>query len=1112
MDARSETLSSSGFRRLPVYAAAVMMAEACLVLIGWAFGIAALREVISGLPPMAPLTAFTLIFAAASLWLGSRAEAGWGYGWRNFAAQFLACSVLVAALLALSQYVFSVQTGIDRLFFPGHPAQISPHTAIAFLFGGSALLLLATSSLRKWSQVLAMLMLAAVWLALVGYIYRVRFLYGISEQSGMSPLTVFAFIMLGLGLLSATAEMGLMQLLFGESVGGVMARRLLPAAVLIPIVLGWLRMAGQRAELYDLNFGITLTVVTSTFMFVALIWLNARQLQILDRKRSHAEAQLREANDGLERRVIERTADLHRTNADLQNENAERRRTEQALSESENRLQRALRAAKMDAFEADLVTGRVRRTENAMMLLGLGIECTTEEFFQLIHPEDLPRFMLLVQSFAPERDRYQIEYRVIRPDGETAWLSEEAEVSFDEQGRPIRVAGVIVDVTARKEADSALRESVERFHALVDVSAQIVWTADVNGAVVEDSPSWRAFTGQTYEQWKGRGWLDALHPDDRVSAEELWRAAVAEKSPVSTEYRLRHVSGEWRWTAVRAVPLFRPNGSVYEWVGMNQDITERKQAEEALRESQARLAGLIESAMDGIITANTEQRIVLFNAAAEKMFGVPASEAIGQPLWRFIPERFRAAHEHHIHSFGEAGVTSRAMGALGAVSGLRSNGEEFPIEASISQIEVAGERLYTVILRDITERMRAEAEREELLNREKLLRAQAETANRLKDEFLATVSHELRTPLNHIFGWVTLLRAGKLSADEVARALETIERNARAQKRLIEDLLDVSRIITGKLRLDVRLVEPEPIIRAAVEAVRPAAEAKEIRLQVILDPYVDRIPVDPDRLQQIVWNLVFNAIKFTPRGGRVQVQIERIKSQVEIAVSDTGQGIKPEFLPYVFERFRQEDASSTRRYGGLGLGLAIVRHLTELHGGSVSVDSPGEGQGATFKIRLPLTIADTIRAETVGRHPAIGGGIKSEDLPKLDGLKVLAVDDEPDARELLKAILEPAGALVRTAGGMREALDAIDQWPPDVLVSDIGMPNGDGYDLIRAVRKMESSIGRKMQAVALTAYARAEDRMRALASGYQMHVGKPVEPAELIAVLASLSERLDKRK
>jgi PAS domain S-box-containing protein len=394
-------------------------------------------------------------------------------------------------------------------------------------------------------------------------------------------------------------------------------------------------------------------------------------------------------------------------------------------------------------------------------------------------------------------------------------------------------------------------------------------------------------------------------------------------------------------------------------------------------------------------------------------------------------------------------------------------------------------------------------------------RQEAETANRLKDEFLATVSHKLRTPLNAMLGWTRMLRSGKLDASSTARALESIERNSKAQQQIIEDILDVSRIITGKLRLDVSLVEIAPAIEAAVEALRPTAEAKGIRLKVILDTNPNLVHGDSNRLQQIIWNLLSNAIKFTPKGGRVQLILERVNSHIEVTVSDTGLGISKEFLPYVFERFQQADSSASRQYGGLGLGLAIVRHLVELHGGTVTGTSSGLNLGSIFIVKLPLAIMReglnrSDQESPLHFHKGVLSGLPSDYAMDLSGLKVLVVDDEADARELMSMVLQQCGAEVQAASSTREALKVLEDWRPDVLISDIGMPGEDGYVLIKKVRALHADRGGRTPAAALTAYARSEDRLRALAAGYHTHVVKPVEPSELAAVVASLAGRTGK--
>ncbi|HYD48674.1 MAG TPA: ATP-binding protein [Terriglobales bacterium] len=416
----------------------------------------------------------------------------------------------------------------------------------------------------------------------------------------------------------------------------------------------------------------------------------------------------------------------------------------------------------------------------------------------------------------------------------------------------------------------------------------------------------------------------------------------------------------------------------------------------------------------------------------------------------------------------------------------------------------AGEDELGLLVRTFNEMLGQIQKRDQELER---ARVEAETANRAKDEFLAVVSHELRTPLSPVLAWARMLRTGQLNQERSERALEVIERNVKSQAQLIEDLLDVSRIITGKLRLDVRPVDIANVVEAAVESVRPTADIRNIRIQVSIDPRLMTIAGDPERLKQVLWNLLSNALKFTPAGGHIEVHVQRVEDHVEISVTDSGKGIDPAFLPYVFDRFRQADSTSTRAHGGLGLGLSIVRHLVELHGGRARAQSAGEGHGSTFTVELPITPLQSIPA--IDRPPVLDGTRDSKPAPppiSLSGLRVLAVDDDLDTLETLRVLLEQSGAEVRTAASAAMGLESLRSWLPDLLISDIGMPGEDGYSLIRHVRALPAEEGGAIPALALTAYARVEDRLQVLSAGFQMHVPKPLEPAELIAVVHSLAE------
>ena len=532
-----------------------------------------------------------------------------------------------------------------------------------------------------------------------------------------------------------------------------------------------------------------------------------------------------------------------------------------------------------------------------------------------------------------------------------------------------------------------------------------------------------------------------------------------------------------------------------------------------------------ELAAQGIVTTDGDLNVVQWNHWMEEHTGKRAQDVIGNNLLDLFPELVERRLDRHYKWAleGQVRVLSQALhGYLISMPSVSTERGYTQMQQAvrISPLSHEGRVIGTLtIIEDVTERVAREAElqsqieaRTRLLASEKLARSEAERANRLKDEFLATISHELRNPLNAILGWAHMMRLGKLTPANAERAVETIYRNAKSQAQLVADLLDVSRIISGKLRLDVRTVDLISIVNAAIDSVRPAIDAKGIQLQTILDQETGPISGDADRLQQIVWNLLTNAVKFTPKGGRIQVKVQRIDSHAEIVVSDSGVGISKEFLPYVFDRFRQADASTTRIHGGLGLGLSIVRQLVDLHGGSASVHSEGEGKGATFTIMLPFVGVTGDEKEPEPAQPAQGeADIPFEGLPSLQGLKVLVVDDEADTRELICEVLKECGSEVIMCRSVAEALVALEQYKPDILISDLGMPDEDGYSLISKIRALPAERGGQIPAAALTAYARAEDRMRVLRSGFQFHLPKPVDSAELVTVVASLAGRAYKR-
>jgi PAS domain S-box-containing protein len=786
--------------------------------------------------------------------------------------------------------------------------RMAPSAAFAFLLNGVALTMLdvETRGGTRPAQHLGLIALFLSLLVALGHAYQTSLLQNFIAARGwpeMTALMAMIFVALSIGVVCARPRNGLISLLSSAGSSGYVAQRLLPAAIVIPVISGLSALLGVKAGYFEVTFGALLITAASILFFLWLIWRSAMRLRDIDAERALAETSLRKAYSALQKRVGEQAAELMRANQDVWAEMVERERVvEESREES---------------------TGRI-------------------------------------------------------------W------------------------------AEARLRESEARFKLMVEHAPAMIWLSGADKVCDFFNKSWLGYTGRTATfmlQGAENGWAEDLHPEDIDRCLKIYDEAFAGRREFTMEYRMRRHDGHYRWVLNHGAPLF------------NFDATD---------------------ATDG----------------AERVF--------------------------------------------------------------------AGYMGYCVDVHERKERERQiENERDEFLSREKVLRGETEDVNRLKDEFLATVSHELRAPLNAIQGWVKLLRDGRLSPEETARALETIERGVRAQNRIISDLLDVSRIITGKLRLDARPIQPAAAIESAVESLRPVADAKEIDIELVLDNQAGPIAGDSDRLRQIVWNLVSNAIKFTPEQGQVQVKLERAEEHVEITVNDTGAGIAPDFLPFVFDRFRQGDGSSTRRQGGLGLGLAIVRHLTEMHGGSLRAQSPGPDQGATFVVKLPLImrINETDKTdktdgtdrtvETDVSHPSHPSHDDIDQALELDGLRVLAVDNDSDARDLIQTILTQYGAVVETASSTGQALalfERPEEWQPELLISDIEMPEADGYQLIGKLREMESRHGRRAPAIALTAYAGTEDRLRSLSAGFDMHVTKPVEPLELLTIVASLTGRLGRRR
>ncbi|HEY0544461.1 MAG TPA: PAS domain S-box protein [Pyrinomonadaceae bacterium] len=704
-------------------------------------------------------------------------------------------------------------------------------------------------------------------------------------------------------------------------------------------------------------------------------------------------------------------------------------------------------------------------------------------------------------------------------------------------GKIIGASKIARNITERKRAEEALRVSEARYRTLFESTQDGIMIVNDEGSYIEVNESLCRILKTPRERLLGAHFSEFIPPDVLREAEQDF-AELKNFSAFEGEFPLMAADGtkvELDWTS-------RANFVPGLHFCVARDITRRKRAEEGQKflaeastliasslnyettlKSVTRMAvpGLADwctvdildesGALKRLAVAHVDPSKVEWAHELEKRFPVDMDAPRGVPnvlrtgaseLYPDIPDAMlveSVKDPEQLRILRELGFTSAMIVPL--VANRRTIG-------AISFITAESRHHYDAEDLALAEDL---ARRAALAIENARLYSAAQEANRIKDEFLATLSHELRTPLTAILGWAVMLRTGKFKEDAVSRALESIERNAKAQTQIVEDVLDVSRIITGKLRLDLRPLELAPFIQASVETLRPTAEAKGITLRATLEKDAGAIAADPARMQQVIWNLLSNAIKFTPKGGTVELRLERADSQARISLSDTGIGIRREFLPYVFDRFRQADGSISRRHGGLGLGLAIVRHLVELHGGTVRAESQGEGQGATFTIELPLLAESSLVVAAEDELPQAQAMVETDERiavecpAALENLKVLIVDDEADARLLLTAVLENCGARVEVAQSAREALAAIERFRPDMLVSDIGMPDEDGYALIRKIRALKAEQGGRIPAIALSAYAREEDRLRALIAGYHTHVAKPVNPAELIAVISSLA-------
>ena len=645
---------------------------------------------------------------------------------------------------------------------------------------------------------------------------------------------------------------------------------------------------------------------------------------------------------------------------------------------------------------------------------------------------------------------------------------------------------------ARQSARSAAL-----FDALVDLSDDAIYATDLDSIVASWNHAAECLFGFESGNAVGRSITSLFGPEHAVEESALLSLIRRGDSSRDIETVRRRADGTRVAVAISVAPVRDTRGAVVATIRIARDIGGRAGGERAAR----RLAAIVESSDDAIVSKDLVGIVTSWNQAAERMFGYSAADMIGESIRKLIPPD-RQSEEDDVLARLRRGEKVDHFETIR----IRRDGSSVPISLTVSPILDASGRVVgaSKIARDISDRRRAEAERERLLTIAEENAAVAARLNRLKDEFLATLSHELRTPLNAILGYARMIRGGIVTPENRARAIAAVERNAVSLAQIVEDILDVSRIVSGKLRLNVEPIDLADVVSHAIEAVKPAADAKAIDLETRLDRHAGRVSGDAERLQQVAWNILSNAVKFTPRGGRVDVRLARRTDSVELEVRDTGIGITPEFLPHLFERFRQQDAGTTRERGGLGLGLGIARQLIEMHGGTIEAASDGPGTGATFRVVLPRLAA----ADGQARQPDSSFASASiMQLRPLHGVRVLVVDDDADALAMVREILEAAGARVAVASSAGAAMDVVGAVRPDVLVADLGMPIVDGFELIAQVRRDPDAAVRNVPAAAITAYARSEDRAKALQSGFQVHLAKPIDPVQLTEVIADLASR-----
>ena len=826
------------------------------------------------------------------------------------------------------------------------------------------------------------------------------------------------------------------------------------------------------------------------------------RLQETERSHHFANETLRSRVDATRHDLARRTEELEQTHREL----AEQRRS---LQEARVRVEAAVFSGQVATWIWEFPANQIRGDANLARWFRITPDqvrgTSLDTYLAAIDPEDASLVRRRVEESMVRGDGGEVEYRIVADRDHPRRVLARWHVERNDAGEAVRLAGVLLDISELRHATESLAHLREQLHLAAEAAeiGTFSWMLP-DGALTWSDRCKEQFFLPPDAPIDIATFYTRVHPDDRAHVRTAVERSIADGSRYDVEFRAVAPDGRTRWIHASGRAFRNPSGQPAHFEGITLDVTRQKAIESELLESEARYRLVVDSLPDyAIFLLDDDGLVTHWNAGAERLLGYTGDDILGRSARiLFTPEdQARGEPEKEIATAKSAGRAADDRWHM------RKDGSRFYVTGLMTVVtDALGRRIgLAKIMRDVTERHAAAAERERLLESERAARAEAERTSRLKDDFLATLSHELRTPLNAILGWTQVLQESSNSPSELAEGLEIIERNTRVQAQLIEDLLDMSRIASGKVRLLVQRIDFTVVVAAAIDSVRTAADAKRIRIVTRFATDRSEVMGDRTRLQQVVWNLLSNAIKFTPVGGQVDVFLDHRSPNILLRVQDNGAGIAPDFLPHVFERFRQADASTTRQHGGLGLGLSIVMQLVELHGGEVRADSPGLGRGATFSVSLPLLPAPPIpHLAATGSTPPANHQTPPAGVD-LSDVAVLVVEDEPDSANLVKRVLQSHGARVHLSSSVADALELFQLVHPHVLLSDIGMPNQDGYELIRRIRTLPG--GADLPAAALSALAREQDIQRTLAAGFRHHLAKPVEPAVLVSTVAALARR-----